>query len=119
MLSSIDRMRHAQIWDLLYEYADIREQLESIFESLCILHNSIETELEDISEDFDSLQESLNDTSRRLYRFRRAPDPPNSQETPFEDSADDSAQSVIPFLDDPDPEPPVLWGPDLAAQEAR
>ena len=34
MFSSIERIRHAQIWSLLDQYADIREHLEDIFYAL-------------------------------------------------------------------------------------
>ena len=52
MLSSIDRMRHAQIWDLLDQYAGIREHLEDLLYSMQMLQSLLESELDDLSDEF-------------------------------------------------------------------
>ena len=83
MLSAIDKMRHSQIWDLLGEYADIREHLEDLFHSLCMVQSSLEAELNDISDEFDDLQEELNSCSLKLFRFKNPGSVLQEEESPF------------------------------------
>lgn len=83
MLSAIDKMRHSQIWDLLGEYADIREHLEDLFHSLCMIQSSLEAELNDISDEFDDLQEELNSCSLKLFRFKNPGSVLQEEESPF------------------------------------
>lgn len=118
MLSSIDRIRHDQIWDLLHEYADIRDQLEALFDALHLLQQSLEVELEDLSEDFDDLQERLNRTAMHLFRFKVTPnDTEPVRELPFETTQTEPEDPPFPFLNDPQPEPPVSWSPDQKPSE--
>jgi len=83
MLSAIDKMRHSQIWDLLGEYADIREHLEDLFHSLCMIQSLLEAELNDISDEFDDLQEELNSCSLKLFRFKNPASALREEESPF------------------------------------
>lgn len=107
MLSSTDRMRHSQIWDLLDRYADIREHLEDILYSMQMLQSQMASDLEDISVDFDDLAEEIGDCSKSLIRFKTASDlplpkdPPKSGQTPelpFPDG--DEPFGFIPKTDD-------------------
>lgn len=119
MLTAIDKMRHAQIWDLLSEYAAIREHLEDTFHSMCSLRMSFELELNDLSDDLDSLQEELSDVSLKLFRFKgHAPDDtdadatssigstsdgpagPDDQLLFFEDNSQDEDESPFPWEED-------------------
>ena len=70
MLDRQKDIRHAQIWDLLYTYADIRDGLEDALLSFQELHAEIEYAMEGITEELESLQERLDECSGRLKRFR-------------------------------------------------
>lgn len=63
-------LQHAEIWDLLTEYADIRDELEDTLDSFSYLKADIELALEDITDELNQLQEHLNTCSARLKRFR-------------------------------------------------
>jgi len=121
MLSPIDRMRHAQIWSLLDQYADIREHLEDVFYALQMLQSQLVSDLNDLSADFDDLAQELNNCSKSLIRFKTAPDPPDEDspgksgpevELPFPD--DDKPFPFFPETDDSDPFP---W--DCTEEERR
>ena len=118
MLSAIDRMRHAQIWNLLYEYADIRDQLEDLFNSLHLLQQSIEVELDDLSEEFDDLQERMNSVSGKLFRFKN-PEPQDPEELPFDTRLRELPEEEFPFYPDPEDEIPFQWEDASAQSEAR
>lgn len=83
-------IRHAQIWDLLNTYADIRDGLEDALLSFQELHADIEYAMEGITEELETLQEHLDACSGKLMRFKN---PGKSQyevvkkqsELPFED----------------------------------
>ena len=70
MADKQDKSRHADIWNLLYEYADIRDELEDALLSFRELHAEIEYAMEDITEELENLQEHLAKCSERLRRFR-------------------------------------------------
>lgn len=95
MLSTMDQMRHAQIWDLLGKYADIRDQLEDLFHSLRFLQQNIEMELEDLSDDFDELQECITETSKKLCRFKTGPYNYGDDEAPSS-----SPSGIVPSSDE-------------------
>lgn len=110
MLSSIDRMRHSQIWDLLNQYADIREHLEDILSSMQMIQSQMLSDLNDLSVDFDDLAAEIGSCSKSLIRFQTAPDPPvpayppepgQTEELPFPD--DDEPFPLIPETDDTRP----------------
>lgn len=97
MSSSVDRIRHAQIWDLLGQYADIRDQLEDVLSSMQVLQAQFISDLEDLSVDFDELSAQITRCSHSLIRFRTAPAP----------SAGDRPLGIypegFPFPDDGEP----------------
>lgn len=90
MPTEFEKMRHSQIWGLLNEYADIRDHLEDIFNTLHLLQQSLQQELEDLSLDFDDLQMQLDSCSRSLFRFK-SPEPPVCGELPSFDTGPDMA----------------------------
>ena len=121
MLSSIDRMRHSQIWSLLDRYADIRDHLEDIFYALQMLQSQLVSDLDDLSADLDGLTQELNSCSKSLIRFKTVPDPPvedfpvNSdlkEELPFADE-----DEPFPFFPETDDSGPFPW--DCAEAERR
>ena len=63
--------QHAQIWELLNEYADIRDELEDTLSSFQELRSELETALEDVSEELDGLACHLAECSSHLFRFRK------------------------------------------------
>lgn len=99
MPSSIDRIRHAQIWDLLDQYADIRDQLEDVLSSMQVLQFQFAADLEDLSADFDDLSAQIARCSHSLIRFRTAPGP-SAGDRPFE-----THPEKVPFPDDDEPFP--------------
>jgi len=109
MLSTIDQMRHAQIWDLLGKYADIRDQLEDLFNSLRFLQQNIEMELEALSNDFDELQECITETSKKLCRFKSGPVNCVDDEDPASSRAASSPDEALPFSMDAEEEDPFPW----------
>lgn len=98
MLSSIDRMRHSQIWDLLDQYADIREHLEDLLYSMQMLQSQMVSDLEDLSVDFDDLAEEIGKCSKYLIRFKAAPDPSLPEAAPGSGQIQE-----LPFPDDDEP----------------
>lgn len=63
-------IRHAQIWELLNTYADIRDGLEDALLSFQVLYADIEYAMEEITGELEDLQERLDACSGRLKRFR-------------------------------------------------
>lgn len=90
MTDKQDKNRHADIWNLLYEYADIRDELEDALLSFRELHAEIEYAMEDISDELENLQEHLAKCSERLMRFRN---PRHSQCEVVKEQGD------LPFMD--------------------
>ena len=70
MTDKQDKDRITSIFDLLYEYADIRDELEDALLSFRELHADIECAMEDITDELERLQEHLAKCSERLMRFR-------------------------------------------------
>ena len=70
MAEKQDKNRHADLWNLLYEYADIRDELEDALLSFRELHAEIEYAMEDITDELENLQEHLTKCSGKLMRFR-------------------------------------------------
>jgi len=64
------RTRHDEIWGLLNEYADIRDELEAALLSFQILQEEIEFAMEDITEELTALNEHLHACDSRLMRFK-------------------------------------------------
>ena len=70
MTDKQDKDHKTSIWDLLYEYADIRDELEDTLLSFQELHADIEYAMEEITDELECLQEHLDKCSERLMRFR-------------------------------------------------
>lgn len=70
MTDKQDKNHKTSIWDLLYEYADIRDELEDTLLSFQELHADIEYAMEEITDELECLQEHLGKCSERLMRFR-------------------------------------------------
>lgn len=70
MTDKQDKDRITSIFDLLYEYADIRDELEDALLSFRELHADIKYAMEDITDELERLQEHLAKCSERLMRFR-------------------------------------------------
>ena len=122
MLSSIDRMRHSQIWNLLDQYADIRDHLEDVLYAMQMLQSQLASDIDDLSVDFDDLTEELNNCSKNLIRFKTAPDHPEQEcskkpepekELPFPDN------DVEPFSVFPEPDDTQLFPWDIMEEEGR
>lgn len=86
----IQSLQHAEIWELLNEYADIRDELEDTFDSFHYLKADIETAMDDIADELNQLQEHLNTCSARLMRLRpshsRQYEVIKEQELPFSET---------------------------------
>lgn len=68
--SRMQNQHQKEIWELLDEYADIRDELEDTLDSFRYLKADIEFALEDITDELNLLQEHLNTCSARLMQFR-------------------------------------------------
>ena len=62
--------RHDEIWGLLNDYADIRDELEDALLSFQVLHAEIEFAMQDITSELTALNEHLHACDSRLIRFR-------------------------------------------------
>lgn len=62
--------RHDEIWGLLNDYADIRDELEEILLSFQVLHSEIEFAMQDITAELTALNEHLHACDSRLMRFK-------------------------------------------------
>ena len=92
MADKQDKNRHADIWNLLYEYADIRDELEDTLTSIRLLHEEMECAMVDITEELEHLHEHLAKCSERLIRFRN-PQHKHNQYMVIKEQGD------IPFMD--------------------
>jgi len=70
------KARQGELWELLNDYADIRDELEDALLSVQNLQEEIEFAMEDITEELAALNEHLHACDSRLMRFRN---PRNSQ----------------------------------------
>ena len=73
------KLIHSRIWDLLSDYADIRDELESALDSIRILYGDLELAMEDITDELDAIEEHLSITGRTLKRFRVTDNTPPPQ----------------------------------------
>lgn len=64
------KLMHSRIWDLISDYADIRDELEDALDSFRILYSDLEIAMEDIVGELDAIEEHLSVTGRTLKRFR-------------------------------------------------
>ena len=90
MMDKQDKNRHADIWNLLYEYADIRDELEDTLTSIRLLHEEMECAMVDITDQLEQLYGHLAKCSEKLVRFRS---PRHDQYMVIEEQGD------IPFVD--------------------
>ena len=90
MIDEKDKIWNADIWNLLYEYADIRDELEDTLTSIRLLHEEMECAMVDITEQLEQLHEHLAKCSERLIRFRN---PKHDRYMVIKEQGD------IPFMD--------------------
>ena len=64
------KLMHSRIWDLISDYADIREELEDALDSIRILYGDLELAMDDIAVELDTIEEHISVTGRTLKRFR-------------------------------------------------
>ena len=64
------KLMHSRIWDLISDYADIRDELEDALDSFRILYGDLELAMEDIADELDAIEDHLTVTGRSLKRFR-------------------------------------------------
>ena len=70
MMDSQTKTILSRIWDLISDYADIRDELEGALDSIRILYGDLELAMEDIAEELDAIEDHLAVTGRSLKRFR-------------------------------------------------
>ena len=70
MMDSQAKLIHSRIWDLISDYADIRDELEDALDSFRILYGDLELAMEDIADELDAIEEHLSITGRTLKQFR-------------------------------------------------
>lgn len=63
-------VKEGSVWELLDEYADIRDELEETLQSFQLLHYEMSCTINDICEGIEELEEHLAKCSRRLTRFK-------------------------------------------------
>lgn len=67
-MKEIKKIKTDDIWELLYDYADIRDELEDALLTLECIHTEVESALEDLRDELETVQEHLEASSK--YRFR-------------------------------------------------
>lgn len=60
---------HDSVWGLLFEYADLRDELSGVLLSFELLYVDIQDHMEGIQCEMDSLKEHLEACSRKLQGF--------------------------------------------------
>ena len=70
MMDSQAKLIHSRIWDLISDYADIRDELESALDSIRILYADMELAMDEIADELDAIEDHISVTSRSLKRFR-------------------------------------------------
>ncbi len=83
-----EKLMHSRIWNLISDYADIRDGLEDAIDSFRILYEDMELAMKDISDELDDIEEHLSITGRTLKRFRVTdntvpPDADDREELPW------------------------------------
>lgn len=63
-------VKEGSAWELLDEYADIRDELKENLQSFQILHSEMSCTINDLSDEIEELEEHLTKCSRRLIRFK-------------------------------------------------
>ena len=81
MMDSQSKLIHSRIWDLLSDYADIRDELEDAFGSIRLLYEELEFALTDIGDELDDIEAHISSVSGSLKRFRgNDPATPSNQQ---------------------------------------
>lgn len=70
MLDSQAKLMHSKIWDLLHDYADIRDELEDVLCGIRSIYEEIETSLSNIGDELDSIEKHLSSTNHSLVRYK-------------------------------------------------
>ena len=79
MMDAQAKLVHDRIWDLLSDYADIRDELEDAFGSIRFLYEELEFALSDIGDELDDIEAHISSVSGSLRRFRGS----GSHDTPI------------------------------------
>lgn len=58
------------LWEVLNEYADVRDELQDILESFSILIDDINLAMGDISEDLDRIYKHLSECDSTFRRYK-------------------------------------------------
>ena len=82
MMDAQSKLIHDRIWDLLSDYADIRDELEDAFDSIRFLYEELELALSDIGDELDDIEAHIASVSGSLRKFRcsGSPDNPSSEQ---------------------------------------
>ena len=82
MTDTQSKLIHSRIWDLISDYADIRDELEDALDSFRILYGDLELAMGDIGSELDAIEEHLSITGRTLKRFHTTDNnpPPKADE---------------------------------------
>ena len=78
------KVMHSRIWDLLFDYADIREELEDALSSIMTLYEELESAIEDI-------ENHLSATGKTLRRYR-GPEP--ARVLPWQDTESEEKEAL-------------------------
>lgn len=70
MTNAQAKLIHDQIWDLLSNYADIRDELEDALGSIHLLYEELEIALEQIGDDLYDIEAHIDSVSGSLRRFQ-------------------------------------------------
>ena len=70
MMDAQAKLIHDRIWNLLSDYADIRDELEDTFGSIRLLYEELEFALTDIGDELDDIEAHIASVSGFLKRFR-------------------------------------------------
>lgn len=63
-------IKDATVWELLEDYADIRDELDDALQLFEILQFELTSALDDIQDELDNLNSHLEECSSRLRRFK-------------------------------------------------
>ena len=85
------KVMHSRIWDLLFDYADIREELEDALSSIMTLYEELESAIEDIGSDLEDIENHLSATGKTLRRYR-GPEP--ARVLPWQDTESEEKEAL-------------------------
>lgn len=70
MIAAQTKLIHSKIWNLISDYASIRDELEDALCSIRILYGDLQLAMDDIANELDAIDEHLSKTGHTLKRFR-------------------------------------------------